>query len=166
MKHRKYFTGLCSCATECRRGWRSTEIQVLEVKWWQLEWLVHLTVSCIKLRRPAIKLTHSLHYRFLFKLNALLHFVAEATQMFCQSLSPPTHTHTDTYIHTPSVQMLKFDWWGNSRQIAMSILMDDIIWPMCWSRMPNKSPPLYIYINYCIFFCVCAYTWSVSLWKS
>lgn len=28
---------------------------------------------------------------------------------------------------------IRFDWWGNRWQIALSILMDDIIWLMCWS---------------------------------
>lgn len=40
-----------------------------------------------------------------------------------------THTHTQKRIFHPLVPMSTFDWWGNRWQIAVSILMDDIIWP-------------------------------------
>lgn len=56
-------------------------------------------------------------------LNALQ---VRAGDCWCLSV---THTHTHTHISHPLVRTLKFDWWGNRWQIAVSILMDDIIWP-------------------------------------
>lgn len=37
---------------------------------------------------------------------------------------------------------IQFDWWGNGGQIALSVLMDGVIWLLCWSCVPKSWPYL------------------------
>lgn len=42
------------------------------------------------------------------------------------------------------VRTLRFDWWGNRWQIAVSVLMDDIIWPdvlITYAKLAPGVPP-------------------------
>ena len=74
-------------------------------------------------------------------------------EIVCASLSlNDTHGDTrDAYINIfqPLVWMLKFDWWGNRWQIAVSILMDDIIWPnlLITYAKPESYPPPPVFLR-------------------
>lgn len=48
----------------------------------------------------------------------------------------PVHPQRHWFTH------IKFDWWGNGGQIALSVLMDGIIWLLCWSCVPKSWPYL------------------------
>lgn len=52
--------------------------------------------------------------------------------------------HINKHTCHPSVRTVKFDWWGNRWEIAVSVLMDDIIWPnvlIMYAELEPCLPP-------------------------
>ncbi len=70
--------------------------------------------------------------------NTIAHFIY--IYIYIRLFTPKTASGYPVQTPTPlNIHMhIRFDGWGNRWQIAVSTLMDDIIWPMCWSCMPKS----------------------------